>query len=97
MRTNVKDTSIDAYDDLRHTIKLGKMQQEVLSVMKPKTLYTRRELSRITKLETSTIAGRVNELIEAGFIDVVDKVKCPITNKTVEALILTEKQNDRSN
>jgi DNA-binding MarR family transcriptional regulator len=97
MRTNVKDTSIDAYDDLRHTIKLGKMQQDVLNVMKPNTIYTRRELSRITKLETSTIAGRVNELIEAGYIDVVNKIKCPITNKTVEALTLTENRNDGSN
>ena len=94
MRTNVKDTSIDAYDDLRHTIKLGKMQQEVLDAMKPKIIYTRRELSRLTNLETSSIAGRVNELIEAGFIDVIDKVKCPITNKTVEALIKTEKTNE---
>ena len=73
MRTNVKDTSIDAYDDLRHTIKLGKMQQEVLDAMKPKIIYTRRELSRLTNLETSSIAGRVNELIEAGFIDVIDR------------------------
>lgn len=94
MMTNVKETSIDAYDDLRHTIKLGNMQQQVLKVMKPKTIYTRRELSSITNLETSTIAGRVNELIEAGYINVVDKIKCPITNKTVEALSLAEKNNE---
>ena len=87
MKTNVKQTSIEAYNDLKKDFKLGTMQQKVLDVMEKDTLYTRRELAKLTDMETSSISGRVNELINYGYLQVSNKIKCQFTNKLVESLI----------
>ena len=49
--------------------------------------YTRKELAFKTGMETSTIAGRVNELVKSGAIEIVGKKKCPISKKNVESLM----------
>lgn len=86
MKTNVKETSLNAYDDLKGDDQLGKMQKRIIDVMKPNISYTRKELSRLSNMETSSVSGRVNELIGFGYIEVIGKQRCSITNKTVESL-----------
>ena len=87
MKTKVKKTSIRAYDSLRLTDLLGRTQQIVLKAMRKNTKYTRKEIAHRINFETSTGAGRVNELIAKGYIDVIGKRICPISKKTVEAII----------
>ena len=91
MKTNVKDTSLDAYNDLKKDFQLGKMQQTILNTMENGTPYTRKELSRLTGIEISSIAGRVNELVDYGCIYVIGKKKCSISLRTVESLLKTER------
>ena len=87
MKTKVKKTSIRAYDSLRLTDLLGRTQQIVLKAMRKNRKYTRKEIAHRINFETSTVAGRVNELIAKGYIDVIGKRICPISKKTVEAII----------
>lgn len=88
--SNVKDTSRDAYTTLSLfglESKLSKMQQSIINQMQYDQEYTRKELAVKTGMETSTIAGRVNELVKSGAIKITGKKICPISNKNVECLI----------
>ena len=87
MKTKVKKTSIRAYDSLRLTNLLCRTQKIVLQAMRKNKKYTRKEIAHRINFETSTVAGRVNELIAKGYIDVIGKRICPISKKTVEAII----------
>lgn len=78
-----EDSSLDAQS------KLSKMQKRIIEFMDSNTRYTRKQLSVMTGMETSTIAGRINELVKSGAVEIVGKSKCPITNKTVESVQLT--------
>lgn len=93
MRIWVKETSRLAYEDLFGPIdpakpysQLSNMQKKILDFMDLNTEYTRKQLSVMTGMETSTIAGRVNELVANGDIEIIGKRKCPISKKTVESL-----------
>ena len=88
--TNVKDTSREAYSSLslfESESKLSKMQELIINQMQYDKEYTRKELAFKTGMETSTIAGRVNELVKSGAIEIVGKKKCPISKKNVESLM----------
>lgn len=87
MKTKIKKTSIRAYNSLRLTDLLCRTQQIVLKAMRKNAKYTRKEIAHRINFETSTVAGRVNELIAKGYINVVGKKTCPISKKTVEAII----------
>ena len=84
----VKETSKSAYVDLfaKPYDQLSNMQKKILDFMDLNKEYTRKQLSVITGMETSTIAGRVNELVVNGDIEIIGKRICPISNKTVESL-----------
>jgi len=87
MKTKVKKTSIRAYNSLRFSNLLCRTQEIVLKAMRKNAKYTRKEIAHRINFETATVAGRVNELIAKGYIDVVGKKLCPISKKTVEAII----------
>jgi len=87
MKTKVKKTSIRAYNSLRFSNLLCRTQEIVLKAMRKNAKYTRKEIAHKINFETATVAGRVNELIAKGYIDVVGKKLCPISKKTVEAII----------
>lgn len=91
MRTSVASSSIEAYSQIKGT-HLTTMHERILKKMQHGVLYTRRQLARMTGMETSTIAGRVNELISMGQVVVCAKVKCPISNKSVESIKRADKQ-----
>lgn len=87
MKTNVKDSSLDAYFDLIMSKNLQQQQLTIALVMEPEKTYTRRELSRLSGLETSTVSARVNSMIDT-VIQIVGTKKDTTTGKTVEALML---------
>ena len=89
MKKNVKKTSIRAYKMLKISQLLCRTQLLVLNAMRKNKKYTRKEIAHKINFETSTIAGRVNELIAKGCVDVVGKKKCPISQRTVEAIVKT--------
>lgn len=81
----VRDTSIESY----HGINIGRQQ---FAIIRGFLLYggrpTRRELANNLHMETSTVAGRVNELIKLGLVNECPKRKCQITGRTAYTLEL---------
>ena len=64
----------------------------ILHVMAHGKAYSRRQLSIITGLETSCIAGRVNELVKDGLIEEIGQMHCPVTGRMVDAIALSPEQ-----
>ena len=87
VKTNVKDSSLDSYFDLKQLSTLQDQQRKIISVMKPNVTYTRRFLAMLSGIETSTVSARVNAMLGSHIL-VVGKMKDPVTNKNVEALML---------
>lgn len=85
----VKGTSKSAYASLKAG-KLGEKQNAVLNAMSSGS-HTRRELAAALNEQASSIAGRVNELIELGFIGVAGHRICKVSGIKVEGLAITGK------
>lgn len=91
MKTAVTETSIRSYDALKSSGFKGQ-HAAIVSHMERGQIYSRRQLATMTGLETSAVAGRVNELVEDHILIVCGHIRCPITNRTVEAVKLADKQ-----
>ena len=64
--TAVRQTSIDAHEDTAYS--RGLQREQIMNALissGENQINTRRELAKKLGLETSTVAGRVNELIKA--------------------------------
>jgi len=81
----IRETSRLAYDELKLSGKELTHKQHILKVLKDKNMpMSRRELSAITGIEISGIAGRVNSLIKENKVVEHDtRRKCFISNKTI--------------
>lgn len=90
MRTNVTESSIKSYDQLK-AHGMGESHAKILAIMVPGRTYTRKEIARLIDMDTSSVSGRVFELIELNEIEVCGSKKCPHSNKTVEAIRLKPK------
>lgn len=88
MKTLVTDTSIHSYDALKAEGANKKLHAKIVEAMRDGAVYTRRQIAGLTGIETSSVAGRVNELIADGFIQVLGKAKCPVTGRMVETIAL---------
>jgi hypothetical protein len=92
-KTAVTATSIRSYDALKASGFKGQ-HAAIVSHMERGQIYSRRQLATMTGLETSAVAGRVNELLSDGLLLVCGFIRCPLTHRTVEAIKLAEKQMD---
>lgn len=91
MKTNVASTSIRSYDAVKASGFLGQ-HAAIVARMERGKVYSRRQVANLTGLETSAVAGRVNELIADGQIVTAGTMRCVITGRTVEAIKLADKQ-----
>lgn len=88
MKTNVTETSLDAY--YNHVA--GQVQSKfheaignyMIMQMRP---LTRREIGQALKLDSNQYSARCNELIAAKVMMVVGEKKCSISGRNVEALM----------
>ena len=87
LQTQMRDTSLDAFHDLKLGNTLQLQQKRILNVMQPNRTYTRRELAALAGMETSSASARINSLLDT-HIAVVGTKKDAFTKKTVEALML---------
>lgn len=85
MKTNVTQSSIASYHALKESGFRGQ-HAALLSHMEPGEIYSLRQLSRLTGLETSAVAGRINELMDRGVVEVCGSIKCPLTGRTVDGV-----------
>ncbi len=91
MKTAVTSTTLASYDQMNGA-GFGHLQSMILSQIAPGKVYSRRQLARMTGLETSTIAGRINELLALDAVEVVGTIRCPVTGRQVEAVRLADSQ-----
>lgn len=89
MKTNVADTSIEAYDDIKTKGILSNQQLIILRSMDFVKDYSLQELVEITDLSINSVSGRVNELKFMGLLKVNRKRHCHITHRTINAVCLT--------
>lgn len=87
----VSTTSISAYRQHKANGYAGQ-HGIILAVMRPGMLYSRRQIATATRLETSTVAARINEMVVQGLIEVCGVLRDPVTNVTVQAVKLFVKQ-----
>jgi hypothetical protein len=93
MKTNVTYSSLAAYDHIKAHI-TGECHRKILAVMLDELIYTRKQIARMLSMETSSIAGRVNELVEMGEIEVCGQIRCPVSGRMVEAIKLAPLQKE---
>jgi len=84
----VRDTSIQAYNDLVESGKGSTQRAEVLKLIVSGRQYdyTRQELSHLLAMPINAVCGRVNELVKANMIIEDHKKICPHTRNEVWAL-----------
>lgn len=92
--TNVRTTSIENYHNPA-SIKLFNNQHKlIMNVFEssPNRNFTRKEIAKITGLETSTVSGRINELVHELYVleELPEKRRCTISNINVFAVRLVE-------
>lgn len=80
---SVAMTSAQAYREHRETGKVGQQAQKILDAMIDGVGYSRRELARASRLELSSVCGRVNELLQIGMLHEGEPRKCLITQKKI--------------
>lgn len=66
----------------------ARIRQRILAYVAAKGSATRRQIAEELQLETSCVAGRVNELISAGALVEFGLDPCPITGRRVHWLRL---------
>ena len=79
----VRDTSIEAYHDMKGSGELSVRQQEVLAALERGRDYSRAEIAMASGLRLSSVCGRVNELIKLGRIAEAPIRACKVTGRTV--------------
>jgi DNA-binding MarR family transcriptional regulator len=95
MRTSVRETSLNTYHSLQS--KFGAQTCKIMAFMNenPQHNFTRREIASYLSIETSSVAGRVNQLVNDGdLIELPIKRKCSITGITAICLRLPLSQSD---
>lgn len=86
MKTNVTDTSIKAFHQIKYEGVIGKQQLQILSAMARGRNYSLQELCRLTDLPVNAVSARVNELKAKNILSVCCKRKCSITGRTINAI-----------
>lgn len=87
----IASTSIQNYREHRDSGKLGTQARAVLEFFRrlpPGKEFSRLELSRAIDMRLSSVCGRVNELVSAGFLEPAPHRKCNVSGKTVSPVRL---------
>jgi predicted transcriptional regulator len=83
---NVRDTSKEAFVDLKEKGVVSRQSQSILNLMKKNQDYSMQELSKATEFGINAVSARCNELKKSGHLIENPKRKCSITNRTVNPL-----------
>jgi hypothetical protein len=89
MKISVAESSIRTYHQIGHIT--SDMQRQIMDLFEMDTSgtpWTRREIAQFLQVETSCIAGHVNELIKADQLVETGMIRCPVSGRMVGALSL---------
>lgn len=79
----VRQTSLQAYETVKYDPGIA-LRQQIFELVRNLGVVSRRQIAKALDLETSCVAGRVNELISAGKLrEEEDPSPCPITGRNV--------------
>lgn len=92
MRTNVRDTSREAYVQLQTEGKLGPKQQQIVDFIAKRagSDFSRIELSSGTGMAINCVAGRVKELLDLGVLKEGRRRACTITHNNIRPVMLVQ-------
>lgn len=85
MRTDVRISSLEAYDTLARSGKLGRQQQRIMDAIARRIRidWTLQEISQMTGLPINVVSGRVNELKTVGCLTECERRRCSVTGRSV--------------
>jgi len=92
MKTKIRKTTLDAYFYIRgNGIDLNQKGALVEILFSNAAPLTRVELSELTGIRINAVSGRINELINDGYVAEALKRDCTITHMSVNPVKLTHK------
>jgi hypothetical protein len=86
MKTAMSCASIETYHQIGAIT--ADLQLSILALFEPGIVMTRKEIAKRLELETSTVAGRCNELLHANRLIESGTKRCQISGRVVGALCL---------
>jgi len=91
----IADTSLEAYREHRKSGELGAQQRKVMLFFHMKGgEHTRAELAERIPMRLSSVCGRVNELLEMGYLVEGSRRPCKSTGRNAHPLKLPPRQMD---
>lgn len=88
MKTNVRRSSLDAYDQLRASGALTGQQHTIMVALHLASGkdWTLQEICRLTGLAINATSGRCNELKAKGYLEECERRPCSVTKRRVVPL-----------
>ena len=83
MKTNVRETSLAAYQDLQDSNALGKQSKAVLDAYKIRGSACDADVAADLNMDKSTVSARRNHLMKLGLLKEAYKGRSRLTGKTV--------------
>ena len=85
-----RTTSRMTYKDILTNGKADTQRKHILKLLATGESLSRREIASVVRMETSSVSGRINELIKQGIITEDPIRKCSISHKLVYPVRLSE-------
>lgn len=79
----VRETSLEAHDELFATGQGQTQAEEILAAMEFGRDYSLREIEAITGIDINAVSGRVNKLKALKLVTETEKRQCTITKKKI--------------
>ena len=83
-------TSRVTYKDILTNGKADTQRKHILKLLATGESLSRREIASVVRMETSSVSGRINELIKRDIVIEEAKRKCTISNKLIYPVRLSE-------
>ena len=83
-------TSRVTYKDILTNGKADTQRKHILKLLATGESLSRREIASVVMIETSSVSGRINELIKQGILTEDIKRKCTISHRLVCPVRLSE-------
>lgn len=82
----MKQTSLNAYRELQERGKHLTQMATIYEYILANGAATRRQIANDLEMDTSSVSGRVNDMLKTNAVFVSGKGTCPISKKTVEII-----------
>ncbi len=90
----MRTTSRIAYKEHNESGKLDQQKQHIKKLLLTEYPLSRREISKATNIEISSVSGRVNEMIKMGILEETTKRKCMFSKKLITPVQLVGCSNE---